>query len=106
MINDDSGPIKKFKTDLFVGNFSNHNYEHIFSLNDKAVINIKIGEAVTEEIFEFSLLEFLTNNPMIKNKIINLKNSNFLILMDKFLFHNFIKYETEDEDLQYLKVYI
>lgn len=95
-------PFKKFKSDLFLGNYwTDDLFEYSLNLYDKTVTNIKIGENLTEEIFQFFILDFLVNGPSMKS--INNSNSNFLILMERFLMRNF-KRGMENEDLVFIKV--
>lgn len=97
-------PMKKFKNDHFLGHFCNLNYEHIFQLDDKVAKRLHQGENLTEELFEFFILEFLSSNPLIKSKK---GKSNYVIITEKFLHNNFKKpRDLNDENIQHLKVYI
>lgn len=76
-------PIKKFKNEQFVGHFTNPGLDHIFQLSDSVANKIKLGEYITEELLELFILDFLTNNPLLRSQ----KNShkNIIIITEKFL---------------------
>ena len=76
-----------YKTDLSLNNFSVENFEHNIYLSQRKLEQIKRGDNLTEEVWEYMLLEYLTSNPLIriKTKI----ERNFMILSERFLYKIF-----------------
>ncbi len=77
-----------YNTDLFITNNFDNNFQHFIDISDNKLKSIKLGENLTDDIILFYLLELLTTSPSIKS--ISNKNSNFIIIYDKFLNENFI----------------
>jgi hypothetical protein len=86
--------LKKFKSDVFLGTFTKDNFENIFELNDRITHSIKNGEKLNDEIFEFLILDFLTTNPIVKDR----KIKNFTIINESLLN---TKFKCSDSTIEY-----
>ena len=75
------------KTDLSLNNYTQENFENILYLSERKLNQIQRGDNLSEEVFEFMLLEYLTSNPLIRMKT-NMER-NFIILSERFLHKNF-----------------
>lgn len=78
-----------FKTDLSLNNYSQENFEHKINISERKLENLKSGENITEEVFEFMILDHLTSNPLIKTKTKYIRN--FMVLSERFLYKIFRK---------------
>ena len=76
-----------FKTDLSLNNYSQENFEHNVYLSERKLNQIQRGDNLSEEVFEFMLLEYLTSNPLIRMK--TKLERNFMILSERFLYKYF-----------------
>lgn len=85
---------------LFSGNKSDINSIHMLSLSQTVTEEITNGNSLSEDVFEFFILDFLTNCPLMKNKVN--ANSHFVILTDKFI--KSVDRMPDDEKYTLLKV--
>lgn len=88
--------VKKYTSNLVICESTDIHGNHLFSLNDKICNYIKNGDFISNEIFEFFILEFITTNPIIKQKL-QKNQKDFIIIMQKFLLENFKKRKTFEE---------
>jgi hypothetical protein len=90
------------KSDLYIGNYCNNSFEHSFPLTETAMNNIKAGNNLTDEAFDFFIVDFVTRSLALKK--FNNSNSNFIIITEKFLEKNFYFKSVDNESMSFIKV--
>jgi hypothetical protein len=95
---------KSFESSLLVGLSADNSFEHKFVLTERGLSKIKIGSGITDELFEFLILDYMDRSETLKT--IKQEESKLMIINFKFLSDYFQTYDfnSKYETFSFLKV--